>query len=558
MRFGGLLKTQLRYFGLVMLGFCAVVLTASSAQAAGGSWGSSLGGFGCGGGLLGGRAPVRNLLGRLNSSVGNLGSNLGGGSRGNLLSGRFAGGSQGRLLGGGSVGGGSVGNGEGGLLNSGIVRGLAGRAINVPRQLLGNRFGGSVGGFGGFASGGSVGGYYSGSPSSYSYSSLGSLVAPSYVAIAPGCVQAAPYIESTQYVSAPIYSAPTYDLPSYDYSSFNVASPLANCVVDQSYPVGDYGFEPGYPIEQYSTPLDLSYPSHPASGGFSLSGSPFNGGMGGGFPIEGSVLGSGLGGGFPVEGSVVGDGSSTGDPLGSTTIIDGGSIDSMLESSAMPLDTGLDLNVPTPAGGGSEYYDGLGPGDGSVPPAGEPGLPGPASDDGTFLDQRPQDAQAVLNLILPQDAKVLINGKVTKTRGSRRSYVSRRLSDMRDYKYQVKAIVMRDGKEIVRSKMVSMRPGVDQTVKLDFEDTVTTLALRVPADAKVKLCGKLTEQTGNFRSFTTSNLSEGKTWKSYTVSVEYAVGGKKCVEERTLDLQAGQRHELAIGIDVTDSQIAAK
>jgi len=304
MRFGGLLKTQLRYFGLVMLGFCAVVLTASSAQAAGGSWGSSLGGFGCGGGLLGGRAPVRNLLGRLNSSVGNLGSNLGGGSRGNLLSGRFAGGSQGRLLGGGSVGGGSVGNGEGGLLNSGIVRGLAGRAINVPRQLLGNRFGGSVGGFGGFASGG----------------------------------------------SAPIYSAPTYDLPSYDYSSFNVASPLANCVVDQSYPVGDYGFEPGYPIEQYSTPLDLSYPSHPASGGFSLSGSPFNGGMGGGFPIEGSVLGSGLGGGFPVEGSVVGDGSSTGDPLGSTTIIDGGSIDSMLESSAMPLDTGLDLNVPTPAG----------------------------------------------------------------------------------------------------------------------------------------------------------------------------------------------------------------
>ena len=103
-----------------------------------------------------------------------------------------------------------------------------------------------------------------------------------------------------------------------------------------------------------------------------------------------------------------------------------------------------------------------------------------------------------------------------------------------------------------------MRPGVDQTVKLDFEDTVTTLALKVPANAKVKLCGKPTEQTGTFRSFSTSSLSDGKTWKSYKVSVEYSVNGKKRVEERTLDLQAGQKHELAIGIDVTDSQIAAK
>jgi len=519
MGFGGLLKTQLRNFGLV-IAFCAVALTASSAQAAGGSWGSSLGGFGCSGGLLGGRAPARNLLGRLNSSVGNLGSNLGGSSGGNLLSGRFAGGSQGRLLGGGSVGGRSIGNGQVGLLNSGMVRGLAGRTINVPRQLLGNRFGGSVGGSGGFASSGSVGGYYSSSPSSYSYSSLGSSVAPSYIAIAPSYVQPAPCITSTQCVAGPIYSAATCDLPSYDYSSFNAVSPLANYVVDQSYPVGDYGFEPSYPIEQYSTPWGLSYPGYPVSGGFSLSGSPLSGGVGGG---------------FPVEGAVVGDGFSTGDPSGSTAIIDGGSIDSMLESSAMPLNTGLDLNMSPPSGGGSEYYNGIGPSDGSASPVGDPALPGPASDDGTFLDRRPQDTKTVLNLILPQDAKVLINGKATKTRGSHRSYVSRKLSDVRDHKYQVKAIVVRDGKEIVRSKMVSMRPG-----------------------AKVKLCGKLIEQTGNFRSFTTSSLSQGKTWESYTVWVEYAVDGKKYVEERTLDLQAGQQHELAIGIDVTDSQIAAK
>ena len=348
--------------------------------------------------------------------------------------------------------------------------------------------------------------------------------------------------------------------------------------MDQSYPVGDYGFEPGYPIQQYSTPLDLSYPSYPVDNGFSLSGSTLNSGLGG-FPIEGSVLGGGfssgipfdgggfgggfpidaggLGGGFPVEGSIVGDGFPIGDPLGSTTILDGGPIDSMLDTSGVPLNTGLDLGVPAGDGGGGQYYDNLGPSNGG-PPTGDPGLPGPANDDGTFYDHRSNETKAVLNLILPKDAKVLINGKATKTRGARRSYVSRRLVDKRDYKYQVKAIVVRDGKKIVRSKMVSMRPGVDQTVKLDFEDTVTTLALKVPAGAKVKLCGKPTEQTGTHRSYTTSSLPEGKTWKSYKVSVEYAVDGKKRVEERTLDLKAGQKHELAIGTEVTDSRIAAK
>ena len=632
MGLGDLVKVQIRFGVLVILSTSLVALTASSADAAGGSWGSGAGvlGFGGswgGGGLIGGRAPVRNLLGRLNASA----ANLGAGSNGVLLSNGLSGGGS---LGAGVIGspqlagsvfggsrGGLLGTGLGnGLLRNGIVggtrvavggaRAAVGGAVGGVRGAiqgvrngfsLGRYYGGSVGGYSGGGFSGGVynsgiynGGVYSGGLSgATSYGSLGSSIAPTYfpAAAAPSYVAAptyvAPYVAPAPIAESyalPSYDLPSYDIasydyPSYDYSSF--ASPLSNYVVEQSYPVGDYGFEPGYPIQEFSSPLDFGYPidssfssGFPLSGipvdsGFPInSGFPIDGGFGGGFPIDGGLpiydglpINSGFPvegfstGGFPVEGSIVGDGFSGGDSFNSSTILDGGSIDSMLDTSGAPLDTGIELNSQNPSGGGGEYYDGSG--DGPPNPFGEPNLPGPA-DDGTFIDQPSNDTKAVLNLILPKHAEVLINGKVTKTRGSHRSYVSRHLRENRDYKYQVKAIVMRGGKKTVRTKMVTMRPGVDQTVKLDFDDTVTTLALKVPVDAKVELCGKPTQQTGIHRSYSTSSLPEGETWKSYKVSVEYVVDGKKRVEERTLDLQAGQQHELAIGIDSAGSRVAAR
>lgn len=608
-----LVKIQIRTGVLVIFSLCLVALTTGSADAAGGSWGSAAGGlglfggsWGAGGGLIGGRAPARNLLGRLNSRA----ANLGNGSSGVLLSGGLSGRSPGGFVAAGSVGNGQFANGvlggsrggllgnQGGLLGTrlgngllldGVVGGLRGVVQGLRNGRMSDGFGSVGGGYGYY--GGSVGGY-GGLSGATSYGSLGSSIAPTYLAAVPAPTYnipqptyVAPTYAAPTYAAAPTYVAPTiapsyalpsYDLPSYDYSSFSVASPLANCVVEQSYPVGDYGFEPGYPVQEYSSPLDFGYPldssfspglslsgvpvesGFPLEGfstggfpvdGFSTGGFPIDGFSSGGFPIDGFSSG-----GFPVEGSIVGESIPGVDSFDSTTILDGGSIDSMLDTSGAPLDTGLQLNPQTPSDG-SEYYDG--PGEGPANPFGEPGLPGPAEEDGTFIDRPAHETKAVLNLILPKHAKVLINGKATKTRGARRSYVSRHLQEDRDYKYQIKAIVTRGGKKTVRTKMVTMRPGVNQTVNLDFDDPVTTLALKVPVDAKVKLCGKTTQQTGVDRSFTTTSLAEGKTWKAYKVSVEYVVDGKKRVEERTLDLQAGREHELAIGVDAAGSQFAS-
>ena len=138
--------------------------------------------------------------------------------------------------------------------------------------------------------------------------------------------------------------------------------------------------------------------------------------------------------------------------------------------------------------------------------------------------------------------------------------MSRHLGEDRDYKYQVKAILVRDGKELVRTKLVTMRPGLTETVNFDFEASVlTTLALAVPADAKVKICGKEMSTVGPIRSFTTSRLKDGEIWNDYKVTVEYQLNGKPHVEERTIDLLAGELRRLSIGVDSSNrDQIASK
>ena len=287
---------------------------------------------------------------------------------------------------------------------------------------------------------------------------------------------------------------------------------MGSFLMEQSYPVGDYGFESGYPITEGATSQGL-----------------------------------------------IGDAPSAG------RIIDGGSIDSMLEG-GIPTEAGSSSQTPKVPG----YY-GSGAPVSPVPepsPAPESGRtvdpPGPAEEDGTSIT-RPNADAAILSLVLPEEAKVYINGKLTKTTGSLRRYVSRKLSDDREYKYQLKAVLSRNGKEQVRSKLVKMRPGMNKTVRLDFENALsekaltTTLSLTVPENAKVKLCGNYTNAKGRIRTFATRSIRDGNVWKDYHVSVEFERDGTTHTEERSLDMVAGETYKLVIGADESKSaQIAAR
>lgn len=248
-----------------------------------------------------------------------------------------------------------------------------------------------------------------------------------------------------------------------------------------------------------------------------------------------------------------------------TPIADGGPIDSMLDGAASSEDGNFQ---PVPD---EKYYEGAKPIEGAVPDKAGDGKavepPGPVEDD-TTSTTRPKTDSSVLNIVLPSEAQVYINDKLTTTQGSRRSYQSRNLELGKEYKYQVKAVVIRGGKQLVRTRVVTMIPGIDETVQFDFDAVaetdelpapLTTLALEVPANATVTLCGNKTNRSGSYRTFSTKSLKPGKVWKDYHVLVEFERDGKPVSEQRSLDMVAGETYTLTFGVDAsTHDSVASK
>ena len=478
----------------LLMGACLCMLPTSDV-AAQGSWGGSIGGGSFGGGslgsggswggssgLLGGRRPVANLLSRIGDRLDGGSSGFGSGGSTGFGSGGSFGGSGGGSFGGGSFGGGSLGGSSGGgFLRGGLLSRIFGGRSGLGSSGGSSGFGGSTGSTWGGSGGGSTG----------SFVSTSNFYANDFV--------------SSDFVSAPVAAVQETNyspIAPYNYSNFSM---------EQSFPVGDQGLDPNYPVYE-------SYAGGNVIGGVSLEGA--------------------FGGAFTPTNTQLIDDSFNGQPIpaaGSQRIEDGGSIDGLLEG-----------NEPTPA---EPYYS-----------PSDPGLPnpGPASDS-TDLTAPLENAnfvgvdRAVLRLKVPQEAKVYVNGRLTKTPGAVRSFESENLVAGRVYKYKVKAVIERDGKQLVRSKLISLRAGRLKEAMLDFDAPATTvLALKLPKDASVKLCGKATTLNGTKRRFATTRLTDGEVCEGYSVEVSYRVDGELIKQVRKIDLAAGDIRTLTFDREVTD------
>ena len=494
------LKRQL--WSALLLSACVWMLPASDV-AAQGSWGGSFGGGGLGsggswggssGGLLGGRRPIANLFSRVGDRLRGFGSS-GGGGFGSSGGGGF--GSSGGGLGSGGSGGGSTGL-SGGSSGGGFLRG------GLLSRVFGRRSGfGSSGGSGFGSSGGSNWGGSNGG-SNWGGSNWGG---------SSGSFVSTSDFSSTDFVSAAIHE------PSYApvETSYNTLAPYSNFSMEQSFPVGDQGLDPNYPVyESYA----------------------------GGNVIGGTTLEGAFGGSFTPTNTPLVDDTFNGQPTpaaGSNRIEDGGSIDGMLDSA--PIET-------------EPYYDSS-PIDQVLP------NPGP-SGDSTNLTAPLEGAdfvgadRAVLRLKVPEEAKVYVNGRLTKTPGAVRSFESSNLVAGRVYKYKVKAVIQRDGKQLVRSKLVSLQTGTVHDTSLDFDAPATTvLALNVPKDATVKLCGKETSLDGLQRRYATTRLADGEVCEDYSIEVSYRVDGELVKQVRKIDLAAGDFRTLTFDGEVTE-QVAKR
>jgi uncharacterized protein (TIGR03000 family) len=168
---------------------------------------------------------------------------------------------------------------------------------------------------------------------------------------------------------------------------------------------------------------------------------------------------------------------------------------------------------------------------------------------------------AILSVRVPADAKVYVNGLLTRSTGSERRYISSGLRPGFNYTYELRAQTERNGQMVEERKVVQLQAG--QTAEVDFplnsqeqsdertatKPVQTTLKLNVPADAKVFLSGNESKSTGTTREFVTTKLAAGQSWDNYTIRVEFERNGQTISKSEKISLAAGESRELTIDVD---------
>jgi uncharacterized protein (TIGR03000 family) len=83
-------------------------------------------------------------------------------------------------------------------------------------------------------------------------------------------------------------------------------------------------------------------------------------------------------------------------------------------------------------------------------------------------------SRAKVIIEVPEDAKLYIDGQLMKSTSARRVFATPTLTPGSTYYYDIKAVVVRDGKSIADTQRVHLRPG--QTVQASFGDMATPVA----------------------------------------------------------------------------------
>jgi uncharacterized protein (TIGR03000 family) len=159
---------------------------------------------------------------------------------------------------------------------------------------------------------------------------------------------------------------------------------------------------------------------------------------------------------------------------------------------------------------------------------------------------------ALLNVSVPANARVLVNGIATRSTGELRRYVSRNLTPGFSYTYEVTAEAMINGQTVSQSKTVQLRAGEEAAVAFNMaadQPVETALTLHVPTDAKVFLAGNETSGEGSVRTFRTTKLNGSREWSQYVVRVSVLRGGQEVTKQESITLHAGDQAEMTFDFD---------
>ncbi len=104
----------------------------------------------------------------------------------------------------------------------------------------------------------------------------------------------------------------------------------------------------------------------------------------------------------------------------------------------------------------------------TTPPSARSTLLVPTSQAPRTSIQATASSYGVINVRVPSNAKVLVNGHLTKATGSERRYVSANLKPGLTYRYVIRAWAPRNGKEYSDTKVVYLTAGAQRDLALDL------------------------------------------------------------------------------------------
>lgn len=180
-----------------------------------------------------------------------------------------------------------------------------------------------------------------------------------------------------------------------------------------------------------------------------------------------------------------------------------------------------------------------------------------------FGPQRARDA-VVLELIVPPNAELWLNGERTTQRGAVRSFVTPPLTDNQEYAYEVRMRWLENGRTVDKTRRVNFKRGdllvVDMSRPQDagymygstdddreanrqdakHRGSAALIDVMLPSNAEVWINNEKTKQTGGIRSFVTPALDPDRD-TTFTLKAKWQAGDRTVEETRHITLRAGER-----------------
>jgi uncharacterized protein (TIGR03000 family) len=153
-------------------------------------------------------------------------------------------------------------------------------------------------------------------------------------------------------------------------------------------------------------------------------------------------------------------------------------------------------------------------------------------------------APATVIVKAPADVVITVNGQLTTRRSPEEAFLTPDLNPGRSYAYEFTAELTRGGEKVIRTRRITVRAG--GRARVDFsaiaaEESRDTARVTVvlPPNSRLLVDGVVYAANVTHRTFETPKLKPGKKYH-YTLQAEVERGGRKTLESRRVQVQAGR------------------